>query len=53
MWFRKQFMNNVVFPSWACAAGFNYNNNYGVIHKCFTSQLYNVNRYEITFANSC
>ena len=24
---RKQFINNYVFPSWACAAGFNNNNN--------------------------
>ena len=24
---RKQFINNIVFPTWACAAGFNNNNN--------------------------
>ena len=24
---RKQFIQNIVFPSWACAAGFNNNNN--------------------------
>ena len=24
---RKQFINNLVFPIWACAAGFNYNYN--------------------------
>ena len=24
---RKQFINNFVFPTWACAAGFNNNNN--------------------------
>ena len=24
---RKQFMNNFVFPTWACTAGFNNNNN--------------------------
>ena len=24
---RKQFMNSFVFPTWACAAGFNNNNN--------------------------
>ena len=23
---RKQFINNIVFPTWACAAGFNNNN---------------------------
>ena len=27
MGLRKQFMNNFVFPTWACAAGFNNNNN--------------------------
>ena len=25
---RKQFINNFVFPTWACAAGFNNNNDY-------------------------
>ena len=27
MGLRKQFMNTFVFPTWACAAGFNNNNN--------------------------
>ena len=26
--FQKKFINNFVFPTWACAAGFNNNNNY-------------------------
>ena len=26
MGLRKQFINNFVFPTWACAAGFNTNN---------------------------
>ena len=24
---QKQFINNFIFPIWACASGFNYNNN--------------------------
>ena len=27
MGLHKQFINNVIFPTWACAAGFNNNNN--------------------------
>ena len=27
---RKQFINNFVYPTWACAAGFNNNNNFYV-----------------------
>ena len=27
MGLRKKFMNNLVFPTWACTTGFNNNNN--------------------------
>ena len=32
---RKQFMNNFVFPTWSCAAGFNNNDT----DSCFTFAL--------------
>ena len=33
MGLRKQFINNFVFLTWACAAGFNNNNTSNVIHE--------------------
>ena len=31
---KKQFINNFVLPTWACAAGFNNNNNRFTNNKC-------------------
>ena len=30
---QRQFINNIVFPTWACDAGFNNNNNYN--NQCY------------------
>ena len=33
--YRKIFINNFVFPTWACATGFNNNNNVGVMRRLY------------------
>ena len=35
---RKQFINKFIFPTWACAAGFNSNNNKKKKHLCSVSR---------------
>ena len=47
--YRKQFINNFDFPTWACAAGFNNNNNYSGAALLFlvASLLGHLNVYKI------
>ena len=40
---RKEFINNFVFPTWACAAGFNDDNNNNVLNSTINSYICGTN----------
>ena len=49
---RKQFINNFVFPTWACAAGFKKNNKYISFLNCVLNLLLQYSSALMIFKNS-